>query len=93
MGYLVQKRTAKRSILDDVQWAVIVAMVPMRMMEMTIDQVVNVITVWNSFVSATFSMDMGLIVPATLVFRCTAIGIFLCNLDYVFVHMVPMGMI
>jgi len=68
-------------------------MVTMGMMQMTIDQVVNVIAVRNSFVSATLSMDMRLIMPATLMFRRAAIGIFFCNLDHVFVHVIPMRMI
>jgi len=37
-------------------------------------------------------MDVRLTVTATLMFRRAAIGIFLCNLDHMFVHMIPMGM-
>jgi len=60
---------------------------------MTIDQVVNVIAVRHSLMSATFSVDVRLVVPATLMFRRAAIGIFFCNLDHVFVHMISMWMI
>ncbi|CAA2141683.1 hypothetical protein HYPP_02704 [Hyphomicrobium sp. ghe19] len=71
----------------------IVAMVPVGMMEMTIDQVVDMIALRNSFVSATFSMDVALVVSATLMVRRATIGIFFCNLDHVFVHVIPVGMI
>ncbi|WP_339085694.1 hypothetical protein [Hyphomicrobium sp. ghe19] len=43
--------------------------------------------------SATLSMDVHLIMPATLMIRRAAIGIFFCNLDHVFIHMIPMWMI
>ena len=45
--------------VDDVEWAVIVTMVAMRMMEPTADKIVDVVAVRNRLVSATGTMDMA----------------------------------
>ena len=49
------------------QWSVVVTMVAMRMMQVTGDAVIGVITVRNSLVTTPWAMDMTRIVTAVAV--------------------------
>lgn len=51
-------RISPLSVRDQFDPAVIIAMVTVRMMEDSVDQVVEVIAVWNGFVSAPWSVCM-----------------------------------
>lgn len=53
----------------------IVAMIAVRMVQMTIHQVANVIAVRHGFVAATRAMHMALFVAPAVVVRRAAIGI------------------
>jgi hypothetical protein len=77
------------------QRTVIVAMVSVRVMKMPLDQVVHVIPMGDSFMTAPRSMHMGLVVRAAAVLGCAPvrIGIRYFNpmfIDVIAVHMVQM---
>jgi len=63
-------------------------MIAMRMMKMAIDQVVDMVAVRNSFVSASGTVDVACFMPAAV--RRALIGIFCANFDPVLVDMVAM---
>lgn len=56
----------------------------MRMMEVTVDQIVDVIAVRNGFVPTSGAMHMIRIVAAALVGRRAASGVRLADFDFVF---------
>ncbi len=62
----------------------------MRMMKMAVDQVVDMVAVWNGFMSAAGTMHMsGFVTPAA---RRALIGILCADFDPVFVYMIGMRM-
>jgi hypothetical protein len=71
----------------------IVAMVAVRVMKMPSDQVVHVIPVGHSFMSASWSMHMGPVVRAAAVLRCAPIGICLRYFNLVFIDVITVHMV
>lgn len=57
------------------QRAVIVAMIAMRVMQVAIDQIVDVITMWHGLVPASRSMHMAGLMAGALMRRRAAIGV------------------
>jgi hypothetical protein len=53
----------------------IVAMIAVRMMKVPIDQVVHVVAMGHSFMAASRSMHMALVVSAAAMLGCAPIGI------------------
>jgi hypothetical protein len=54
---------------------VVVAVIAVRVMQVTVDQVVGVIAVGHGFMTATGSMHVAFIMGAATVLRCAAVGI------------------
>lgn len=54
----------------------IIAVIAMRVMQMSIDQVINMVAVWNSFMTAIWPMLMIGIMPCTTVLWRTFIWVF-----------------
>lgn len=65
-------------------------MITMRMMQVAVDEIINVLSVGNGFMAAARSMDMGGIMPRAAVFRRTGSRIGGAYLDDMFVHMIAM---
>ena len=61
-----------------------------RMMQVTIYEIINVISVRHRFVTTSWSMNMIGFVSITLVIRGATIRIFLRNFNDMLVHMVSM---
>lgn len=61
----------------------VVTVVPVRMVQATIDQVVDMVTVWHRFVAATGSMDVTGFLAITLKSRRALLGVGLADLDRV----------
>lgn len=70
----------------------IIAVVTMRMVQVAIDQVVDVIAVRNRFMTAPRTMYVTRRMPIAAMLRCAGIGIYRSYLDDMLIHVVFMGM-
>ncbi|WP_208116528.1 hypothetical protein [Paraburkholderia sp. BL10I2N1] len=64
----------------------IVAMISVRMMQVTVDEIVNVVPMWHRFVAAPGAMDVARRVAAAA--RCTLIGIVRVHFEPMLVYMI-----
>jgi hypothetical protein len=71
---------------------VVVAVVAIRMMQMTLHQVINVIPVRNRLVTAANSMLMRFVMTTTSVLGRADVGILIANLKSVLINTTCMGM-
>jgi hypothetical protein len=69
----------------------IVAMIPVWMMEMTIDQIIDVVPVRHGFMPAAFAVDVPLLVTAAV--RRAGIGVRLADLQHVLVYVVAVDVV
>jgi hypothetical protein len=69
---------------------VIVAVIPVGMMQMAVDQVVNVIAMWHGFVPASWTVHMIRIVPGASVLRCALVWIGRRHFDGVLIDVIAM---
>ena len=72
---------------------VVVAVVPVRVMEMTVDEIVDVVAVGHRLVSAAGAVDMALLVTGASVLGGAGGRIPLAHLDHVLVHVVAVGVV
>jgi hypothetical protein len=79
---------AVRSVCDDVQRPVIIAMIAVRMVQMTVDQIIDVIPMGHRLMSAARAVHMPRLVTAAAVIRGAVIGIFRTHLDDMLIHVV-----
>jgi hypothetical protein len=59
--------TRARSLLDDFECTVVVAVIAMRMMEMPIDKVIHMIAMRHGLMSASWAMHMSRLMPTAAV--------------------------
>jgi hypothetical protein len=71
----------------------IVAVVAVRMMKMPLDQVVHVIPMGHSFMPASRSMHVALVVRAAAVLRCAPVRIRRRHFNPMFINVVTMHMV
>jgi len=71
----------------------IVAMVAVRVMKMPFDQVVHVIAMGHSFMPASRSVHMALVVRAAAVLGCAPVGIGLRYINLVFIDVIAVHMV
>ncbi len=71
----------------------IVAMITVRMMQMTIDEIIDVVAVRHGLVAAALAMDVSCIMATTAMIRSTPIRILVGHFNHVFIDMVPMGVV
>jgi hypothetical protein len=86
------------SVRDHRQWTVIIAMIAMRMVQVSINQIIDVVPMWNRLMTAARPMPMRRIMSATTVLWRTSIGIRCSYFDYVFIdtpvmHMMQMAVV
>ena len=67
----------------------IIAVLIVRVMEMPIDQIVDMIAVRHRFVAATGAMCMGLRMASAKVFGRAIFRIVACNSNYMFISVIP----
>ena len=70
----------------------VVAVIAVRVMQVTADPVVGVVAMWNRLVTAAGAVHMAGIVTAAAVIRGAAVGILAGDLDHVLVDMTLMRM-
>jgi hypothetical protein len=68
--------------LDDLDGTVIVTMITMRMMQVPIDQIINVVTMRNRFVPTARTMFVVLVVAATDMVVRAPVGILRADIYY-----------
>ena len=73
----------------DLQRAVVVTVVSMGVVQASIHQVVNVITVGDCLMPATGAMDVAVCMGGTV---CAAAGVAIADINAVLVHMITVGM-
>jgi hypothetical protein len=67
---------------------VIITVIPMWMMQVAVNQVVKVITVWNALMSTAGAVRMSPVMPSTLMTRSTLIGIRRVDFQNMFVNVI-----
>jgi hypothetical protein len=85
-------------VLDHHQWTVIIAVIAMRMVQVSIDQIIKVVPMWNSLMTAARPVLMRRAMSATTVLWRTSIGIRCSYFNYVFIdtpvlHMIQMAVV
>jgi len=70
----------------------IITVITMRMMQVAIHKVINVIAVRNSLVSAVLAMNMSRLMPTASMLRCTYRRIGDAYLQHMLIHMITMRM-
>lgn len=68
----------------------IITVVTMRMVQAAVDQITNMVAMWNGLMSAAGAMDMTRLMPFTRLAGRTDVGIAVADLNEVFVYMVTM---
>lgn len=64
---LQEKKVRKEKLLaNDSERAVVIAVSTVRMVQVTIDQVVNMVSMWNRFVTAVGAVNVACIMPIAL---------------------------
>ncbi|MEP7455840.1 hypothetical protein [Phyllobacterium sp. SB3] len=71
----------------------IVAVIPMRMMQVTIDKIINVIAMWHGLMATIRSVDVRGIMTGATVLRRAFRRVLLTDLDDVFIDMVAVRMV
>lgn len=77
--------------MGDLHGAVVVAVIPVRVMEMSVDQIVDMVAVRYGFVSAAGTVPVVLVVSAAGVIGRAAAGIAIAHLDGVLVDVIAVG--
>ena len=72
--------------------AVVVAVVPVHVVQVTVDEVVHVVAVGHRLVAAARTVDMVGLVAAALVVGRTGAGVGIGHFHSMLIHMVPVGM-
>jgi len=70
---------------------VIIAVSAVRMVQMAIHQVINVVAMRNGFVAAVGTVSVGLLIGCTAVDRRTFVRIRSCHLNVMVVHMITVN--
>lgn len=72
--------------------AVVITVIAVRMMKVTVDQIVDVIAMRYRFMSTARPVDMARIMSATVMVRCTSVWVLCADLKPVLVYMIGMWM-
>jgi hypothetical protein len=70
----------------------VVAVVAVRMVQVAVDEIIDVIPMRHGFVTARRAMDVARLMTATVVTRCTLVGVFRSDCERMLVYMVAVHM-
>ncbi len=84
---------AKISVSNDLHPTVIIAVAAVRMVQMTVYEIVDMIAVWNRFVATARTMDVSSIVSGAAMGGRAAIRVLVAHLNAMFVHMICVRMV
>lgn len=68
-------------------------MIAVRMVQVAVDQVIDMVAVGNRFVAAAGTVAVGLVVSVALVFRGAAVRVLGADFQHMLVHVIPVGMV
>jgi hypothetical protein len=85
-------RVASRPALDEFDRTVIVAVIAVRIVQVAVDEIVDVVPMWHRFVTAPGSVDMARLVAAAVVARRTLVQIFPTDFERMLVYMITVRM-
>lgn len=68
-------------------------MITVRVMQVAVDQITNVVAMWDGFMSAAWAMNMSGLVAVTMMVGRAGVWIAVAHFDDVLVHMVAVGMV
>jgi uncharacterized membrane protein HdeD (DUF308 family) len=71
---------------------VVVAVIAMRMVQVSVDEIIDVVAMRHGFVTARRAVDVGRIMAATAVTRRTLVGIFRTDRECMLVYMIAVRM-
>lgn len=80
------------SISNDLHRTVVIAVIAVRMVQMAGDEIIDMIAMWNSLVTAAGSMNVGGIMSATSMVGRASIRVLAAHFDCMFVHVIAMRM-
>lgn len=66
----------------------VVAVIAVRVVQVAVNEVVDVVTVWHGFMATTGAVNVAGFMAAALVFRCADVRVFGADFDDVLVHMI-----
>jgi hypothetical protein len=77
---------------------VVVAVIAVRMVQVTVDEIIDVVPMRYGFVTARRAVDVARVMAATIVIRCTLVGILRIDrermlVDMIAVHMMQMTVV
>jgi hypothetical protein len=81
-----------RSACNDLERSMIVAMIAVRMVQVSVDKVIDVIAMRHRLMSASGAMHMPRLVAAAAVIRGALVGIFRTHLDRMLIHVIAVRM-
>ena len=65
-------------------------MIPVRMVQVALDEVVEVVTVRNALMAAVGTVRMSLLMAATLVVGCASLGVCRVDLEHMLINVIEM---
>lgn len=80
------------SISNDLHRTVVIAVIAVRMVQMAGHEIIDMIAMWNSLVTAAGSMNVGGIMSATSMVRRASIRVLVAHFNCMFVHVIAVGM-
>lgn len=81
------------ALIRYLHWPVIVAMIPVRVMQVPINQVINMVAVGHWLMSAPRAMNVFRVMSGTTVVRGADIRVGVRQLKGVLIHVIPMRMV
>ena len=73
--------------------SMVVAVIAVRVVEVAVDDVVDVVAVRDRLVTTTGAVHVIFVVTSAAVSRCTAVGVCVGHIESMFVYMVPVGVV
>ena len=80
-------------LVDHFQRAVIVAVIAVRVVQVAVDEVVDMVTMRNRLVAAAGAMRVRRVMAGAVVGRGALVGVLVRHLDHVFVHVITVGVV
>lgn len=74
-------------VSNDLYRTMIITVIAVRMVQMAVDEIIDMIAVRDRFVAAAWAMDVGSIVPGAAVVGCATVRVLVAHLNAVFIHM------
>lgn len=68
--------------------SMIVAVIAMRMVQVSVYQIINMVTMWNGLMSTAWTVDVACLVATTLMVWCTVVRICGCYFENMLIDMV-----